>query len=254
MKFGKFVSTLGLVLLGAASVAAQSQPGTLAALEFQTPKNGAVTQYEEGRKQKAAWHKQVGDKDPLYVWEILSGDNTGTYIVGRLGQHWSDLDKPTVPDAADLDTYRKLIASNVQTLVARYYDYMPKFSNPESSMTPSKFSEIITYHVRGERDSEFRSSLKRFNEAIQKGKVPLNYYWYELANGGQGETFVLSIPHASYADFADNPNVKPFREILKDAFSAVEADEILKTFDASVKSTESEMIRFRDDLSYIPAK
>jgi len=254
MQFGKLVSTLGLIFLGAVSVAAQSQPGTLAALEFQTPKNGAVTQYEEGRKQKADWHKQQKDTQPLYVWEILTGDSTGTYVVGRLGQHWADLDKPTVPDAADLDTYRKLIASNVQTLVARYYDYMPKVSNPESSMTPSKFSEIITYHVRGDRDSEFRSTIKRFNEAIQKGKVPLNYYWYELVNGGPGETFVLSIPHANYADFEDNPNIKPFREILKDAFSAAEADEILKGFDASVKNTESEIIRFRDDLSYIPAK
>ena len=254
MRFGKFVSTLGVVLLGAVSVAAQSQPGTLAALEFQTPKNGAVTQYEAGRKQKVEWHKQQKDAQPLYVWEILSGDSTGTYIVGRLGQHWSDLDKPTVPDASDLDTYRKLIASNVQTLVARYYEYMPKLSNPASSMTPSKFSEIITYHVHGDRDSEFRSSIKRFNEAIQKGKVPLTYYWYELVNGGQGETFVLSIPHANWADFEDNPNVKPFRDILKDAFSAVEADEILKEFDASVKGTESEIIQLRDDLSYIPAK
>jgi hypothetical protein len=29
------------------------------------------------------------------------GGNTGTYVVGRLGQHWADFDKPTIPDEAD---------------------------------------------------------------------------------------------------------------------------------------------------------
>jgi hypothetical protein len=254
MKFCKFVSTLGVVLLGAVSAAAQNQPGNLAALEFQTPKNGAVKQYEDGRKQKVAWHKEQKDTQPLYVWEVISGDSTGTYIVGRLGQHWADLDKPSVSDAADLDTYRKLIASNVQSLVARYYDYMPKVSNPLSSTAPSKFSEIITYHIRPDRETEFRSAMARINEAFQKTKTPVNYYWYELVNGGVGSTFVLSIPHANWADFEDNPNVKPFRDILKDAFNASEADSLIKQLDDSVQSVESEIIQFRDDLSYIPAK
>jgi quinol monooxygenase YgiN len=254
MKFGKFVSTCGVVLLGAVSLAAQGQPGNLAALEFQTPKNGAVKEYEAGRKQKVDWHKQQKDSQSLMVWETISGDQTGTYIVGRLGQHWADLDKPSVPDAADLETYRKLIAANVQTLVTRYYQYMPKVSNPASGAVPAKFSEIITYHVRPDRETEFRSSLARITEAIQKTKAPLNYYWYELVNGGPGDTFVLSIPHANWADFEDNPNVKPFREMLKDAFNAVEADIIIKQLDASVQSSESEIIQFRDDLSYIPAK
>ncbi|MGH9747144.1 MAG: hypothetical protein ACRD59_13680 [Candidatus Acidiferrales bacterium] len=254
MQFGKFVSTFGVVLLGAVSVAAQSQPGTVAALEFQTPKNGAVTQYEAGRKQKVEWHKQQKDTEPLYVWEIISGDSTGTYIVGRLNQHWADLDKPTVPDAADLDTYRKLIASNVQSLVTRYYQLMPKVSNPMPGGGTTKYDEIITYHVRGDRDSDFRSALERFTEAIQKTKTPIYYSWFELVNGGPGGTFVLSIPHTNWADFEDNPSIKPFRDILKDAFGASEADSILKRVDASVENVESEIIQFRDDLSYIPAK
>ena len=254
MKFGRIVSTLGVVLLGAASVAAQNQPGNLAALEFQTPKNGAVKEYEAGRKQKVDWHTQQKDTQPLYVWETISGDSTGTYIVGHLGQHWADLDKPSVPDAADLETYRRLIGTNVQTLVTRYYEYMPKVSNPLGSTAPSKFSEIVTYHVRSDRETEFRSAVARINEAIQKTKTPLNYYWYELVNGGPGNTFVLSIPHANWADFEDNPNVKPFRDMLKEAFNASEADLIIKQLDASVQSSESETIQFRDDLSYIPAK
>jgi len=50
------------VLLAALSGAAQEDKSTVTALEFQTPKNGMIQQYEAGRKAKAAWHKQ--QKDP----------------------------------------------------------------------------------------------------------------------------------------------------------------------------------------------
>src|SRR5271166_6943779 len=107
MKRIKLLSVVGIVLFVASSLAAQQQPGTLAALEFQKPKNGMTPQYEAGRKQKAEWHKQQKDPQPLFVWETLSGDSTGTYIVGRLGQHWADFDKPPIPDEADVAEYNK---------------------------------------------------------------------------------------------------------------------------------------------------
>src|SRR5271169_586151 len=105
-----------LTLFATLAVVAQPTTSILASLEFQTPKNGMVKQYEDGRKQKAAWHKEQKDTQPLLVWETISGDHTGTYTVGRLDQHWADLDKPSVPDQADLDTYNKLIGASVQSL------------------------------------------------------------------------------------------------------------------------------------------
>jgi hypothetical protein len=55
----KFCVYLGVRSAGLLSqTPAQDKPGTLAPLEFQKPKNGMVKQYEDGRKQKAEWHKQ----------------------------------------------------------------------------------------------------------------------------------------------------------------------------------------------------
>ena len=67
-------------LLGAISVAAQAPApkAEIAALEFQTPKNGMVKQYEDGRKQKVEWHKQQKDTQPLFVFETLTGERMGT--------------------------------------------------------------------------------------------------------------------------------------------------------------------------------
>lgn len=67
------------------------------------------------------------------------------YVVGRLGQHWADLDKPAIPDQAELDQYNKLIGGPVQSPVIRYYEYLPKLSKPLDSKLPSKFAEIITF-------------------------------------------------------------------------------------------------------------
>jgi hypothetical protein len=254
MKRIKLLSVVGIMLFVAGSLAAQQKPGTLAALEFQKPKNGMVPQYEAGRKQKAAWHKQQNDPQPLLVWETLSGDNTGTYLVGRVGQHWADFDKPAIPDEADLAQFQKVVGAYVDSVTARYYNFLPKVSNPPAAMGPPKFSEIVVFHVRYGKGSDFRSAIDRIHEASEKTKWPLNYEWYVLVNGGQTGEYVLSLPRNNWADFEDKPDVKPFRDMLKEAFGQAEADSIVDRIDRSVEKETSEIIQFRPDLSYLPGK
>jgi hypothetical protein len=254
MKTRTLLSVFTVMLFAAVSVVAQVNPGLVAALEFQTPKNGMVKQYEDGRKQKAAWHKQQNDPLPLLVWETLSGPSTGTYIVGRLNQHWADFDKPPIPDQADADEYQKVVGAYVESMVARYYEAMPKVSNPPSAAMAPKFDEIITFHVRYGKGSDFRSAITRIYDAAQKTKWPVNFEWYSLASGGDTGTYVLVLPRNSWADFEDKPDVKPFRDMLKDAFGQSEADSIVDRIDSSVVSETSEIIQFRPELSYLPGK
>ncbi len=254
MNATKLVSIFGITLLTAVSGLAQDKPGTVAALEFQTPKNGMVKQYEDGRKQKAEWHKQQKDSQPLYVWQVISGEHTGSYVVGRLDQHWADFDKPSVPEQADLDQYNKVIGASVQSLIAQYYEYLPKVSSPGNTKPTDKLSEINVYKVRAGHDSDFNSAMTRVAEAIQKTKWPVSYLWLALANGGQSGTYVLVIPHTKWADFGDKPDAKPFRQMLADAFGPEEADSITKRFDSSIESVTSEIDEFRPDLSYLPSK
>jgi len=254
MKRNQLLSAVGIMLFVACSLAAQDKPGTLASIEFQKVKNGMVPQYEAGRKQKAAWHKQQNDPLPLLVWEILSGDDTGTFIVGHFSQHWADYDKPPVTDEADLAEFQKVVGTYVDSVALRYYDFMPKISNESGDTTPSKFSEIITFQVRYGKESDFRSAISRVYDASQKTKWPVNYGWYALVNGGQTGIFVLSLPRKNWADFEDKPDVKPFREMLKEAFGQAEADSILDRIDHSVEKESSEIIQYRPDLSYSPSK
>ena len=250
----KFVSLLAAIVLAGLSLGAQTQPGTIASLEFQKPKNGMVPQYEAGRKQKAAWHKQQNDPLPLYVWETLTGNDTGTYVVGRLGQHWADFDKPPIPDQADIAEFQKVVGNYVESLTTIYYEYMPKVSNPESDMTPSKFSEILTFKVRYGKGSLFNTLITRIHDAGAKTNWPVHYYWYSLAAGGSTGTYVLVLPHPNWADFEDKPDVKPFREMVKEAFGQAEADSIINGLGEAVEDENVDIVQFHPELSYMPAK
>jgi len=251
----KHAYVFAVAALATFSASAQTNTGNIAALESQTPKAGMSQQYEQGRKQKADWHKQQKDPQPLYVFETISGDNTGTYLVGRLDQHWTDFDKPAIPDASDTEEFNKAIGAYVQSVTDRYYEYMPKVSNPDASSTgPTKYTELITFRVHRDKIAAFRGTLARLSEAVQKTKWPVHYEFYELVNGGFEGTFMLAEPHATWADFEDKPEVKPFREMLKDAFGQNESDSVYDRLENSIQSEYTEILEFRPDLSYIPAK
>jgi len=252
LRLTKLAATLGVSLLAAVSAAAQSTPGNIVALEFQTPKNGMEKQYEDGRKQKVEWHKQQKDSQPLYVFQTLTGEHAGTYVVGRVG-HWADFDAPSVTDAADLAEYQKAIGTYVEKLTTTYYEFLSKVSNPSTDMN-SKYTEVITFHVRYGHNDDFRSALARAHEARQKMNSPSKYSWYHLFDGGPGGTYMLTIDHPNWASFEDNPAIKPLREDLRAAFGEQEAASVIERLDSSIESTYSEIIQFRPDLSYIPTK
>ena len=253
MKLTKLAISLCATGVFSVCTLAQDNAGNIASLEFQTPKNGMVKQYEEGRKAKADWHRQQKDKDALYVSEVLTGEHTGTYIVGRFGMHWADMDKPSVPDAADLDQYRKAVGPYVEKLTTSYYEYLPKWSNPSPEMTP-KYIEVIAFHIKYGRGDDFRSAIARIHEANQKLKVPTHYQWYRLANGGPGGTYVLTFDHANWASFEDDPSIKPLRDRLREAFGEQESMSIIERLNGSIESTYSDLVQTRPDLSYIPGK
>jgi hypothetical protein len=73
-------------------------------------------------------------------------------------------------------------------------------------------------------------------------------------NGGVDGEYVLTFSHANWADFEEKPDVKSYREVIKDAFGQAEADSIVKRLDSSIEMSTSTIIQFRPDLSYVPAK
>jgi len=164
--------------------------------------------------------------------------------------------QPPVPrmDESDRAEYQKVIGNSVDSLVTRYYETMPKISTPGDNKMPSKYAEVLIFQVRYAKGSDFRSAIAQVHEAGQKTNWPVHYEWHQLIAGGPTGVFALVIPRNTWADFEDKPDVKPFRDMLKDAFGQAEADSIVNRLDASVQNETSEIIQFRPELSYLPSK
>jgi hypothetical protein len=253
MRTLRHLSIAAFAVMSVCSLAAQSNPGTILQLEFQKPKNGMLQQYEDGRKQKAAWHKQQNDKTPLLVWQVISGDDTNTYIVGEPPQHWVDLDKPSIPEEQDLAEYNKVIGNNVESLIIRFYEFLPKISRPPDSQLPLKYEEVIAFHVKYGKGMDFQKGVSRVTEAATKTNWPMKFEWYHLANGGSGDEWVLVLPHDNWAGFGDMA-IKPVHEMVAGAFGESEAKALFDGFNDMVVYETTSIIQFRPDLSYIPGK
>jgi hypothetical protein len=255
MKLFRYLPVVSAVVcIAAFSATAQSNPGNILGAEFQTPKAGMTQQYEQGRKEKAAWQKQQKDSSPLLVFQIDSGEDTGTYIVSRGLMHWSDMDHPSVPDAADTAEFNKAVGSYVEKITDTYYELLPKFGNPDTSSTPSKYSEIVILRVKAGKDSDFRAAVGRISEAERKANPSEHLAIYELVNGGLSGTYVVSIPHENWASFEENPNVKPMQQVVMDAYGPDGGASTLAELDNSIESEYTETLEFRPDLSYIPGQ
>jgi hypothetical protein len=238
--------------LPAASALAADQPGTVARVFVTAPKPGMTAQYEAGRKKHMDWHRKQNDSWAWLTWQIETGEASGSYVVGSFGHQWKDFDewekKLGTADEADgqlnLAPFSGTSTNGIYTLLA-------DISKPTEGPTPAPMTEVIHYQLNMGAEREFRSAMKKIHEAIQKSGLNWHYFWYELMDGGEHPTYVLAYAMNGWADLA--PSDPPFPAIISKAFGEYEAGEILKSIDRSVKSVRSETIRYRPDLSYVPA-
>lgn len=251
MRLGKALAVIAFAGAAVFTIGAQQKPAHIMDIEFQTPKNGMVKQYEAGRKAKAEWHKSKNDPRPLWVWETMSGDHTGTYIVGSPAVTWKEMDTPPISEDEDQDMWQRTVGDYTAGFVAQYYEHQPDLSWPSDAKMPAKYSEVITFNVHQGKSEAFVAAIKKINAAISKAKWGSHYNVYSLSYGGNGNTFVLVVDHPNYADFAEP--AKSFNQLLAEAMGGKEAAAaFMKGMDATIDSTEAQIIKFRADLSYIP--
>ncbi|HTR65640.1 MAG TPA: hypothetical protein VMH85_07700, partial [Terriglobales bacterium] len=102
------------------------------------------------------------------------------------------------------------------------------------------------------KEGDFSDAAKKITDAITKTNWPVHYIWYQLVDGGEQPHYVLLIFMNGWADLAE-PD-PPFRAMLEKAMGRHDAEAIMHSIDQSIQREWTETIRFRPDLSYIPAK
>ena len=257
-----FASRLAIGVLGFAGALLapaqqpQHNPVSLMIAQEDTVKAGSREQYENGRKQLAAWHASTKDPHALVVFEVRTGEEQGTYVLVRRGLQWADLDKESDHEAEQHAEIHKAIGDSRDKSVTKMYEEVPELGHAtgETSDRPAKYYEIDTFHVPLAKMHLFVAAAARFREALEKNKIPMDASWYALDEGGESGTWILVISHKTWASF-DDPAVKSPPEIVLDAFGHNEGQAVVDQIENAMGGFfTSEVVEFRPDLSYFPTK
>lgn len=244
-----------LALLLAFPTLAADRAGDLAIINTHTPKPGATAKYETARKNHMAWHKAQKDSWSWLTWEIVSGENSGTYYTGSFGHAWKELDGQEKLEKADNADFDKNIGPTVGRSYTAYYMQRLDLSLTQpTGDPPSAYSVLTFFLINPDGVNDFVDGVKKINDGIKKTSYPLTgpSSWYQLVNGGEGPMFILAGGRANWAAFAA-PS-KTLDQMMEEAYGKDQGAAILAKARKAIRSQRTETIKFRSDLSYVAPK
>ena len=244
-----------LLTLVAVTPALAQQPGKLVEIHINRVKPGMTQQYEAARKKHMAWHKSQNDAWSWYTWAVVTGEGTGSYVVGTFQHNWKDLDgreKFIQADAADAQaSMGAYLAGDEQS----YYLFRNDLSlAPGEAFPPAPLVSVTHFMLNPDGVNDFLDALKKIRDGIKKTNWPLAgaTRWYQLANGGVGPHFVLVGDRANWASFQP-PTDKTLDAMMEEAYGKEQGAAILSSLRKAIRSVYTEALQYRPDLSYVAA-
>jgi hypothetical protein len=233
----------------ASPAAAHPAADEVAELYFNTIKPGMGYVYELGRKNHMAFHALQHDTMTWFTWEVVTGEGVGNYIMGTFGHSWKDFDGREAFDAVDGPDADANMGPSEAGSQQAFYLYRRDLSRRDpSAQAPSKFTVLTIYRIAPEGVNDFSSGVAKIKMAQDRANWPGHSDWYELANGGDGPTFLLRESRASWAEF-QSPD-KSLDELMRENYGR-DGITALSAMRRAIRSTYSEVIKYRPDLSYV---
>lgn len=237
-----------LVAVAALAAAREVRAQNIARTYVMTPAPGQSQAFEKALTAHARWRAQAGDPWNWAVYQVVDGENLGSFVVRSGGHTWADLDAYDAGfgqqgDArfnADVGPLLAHISSSItqeDTTLAR----MPE--GPEGY----NLVHVTHYHVKPEQGQAFHALLGKIHKAIVDSDWPVHYAFANTVSGADGQSVIMAGFHDSWADFAEpDPS---FDRMLADAYGQEEAGKMMQAFGDAVWGWDSMTLRFRPDMS-----
>ncbi len=232
-------------------VAAQEPDGPLGQVFFVRPTPASVPEFEESLKKHMQWH-QKNDDWAWLVWEIASGDRTGTYAIGSFGHAWADLDERSEAGGEDrADWFAGGGPSNVADQTVEFWSSQSELSRPpeEGGAPPSGVAYYT--HLNPGMTGAYLGAAQKIQTAIEKADLPVHYFRAALVASGESNTSIRWAVRENWAAFGQTPQTS-FPEMLEATHGRQEAQSILDTLAAATHCQRSEIWTFRQDLTFLP--
>jgi hypothetical protein len=173
----------GLLLWGASVLAQTTGPQLVSEVNMATPKPGMQAQFEEGRKRHSAFHAAQKDTWNILVWEVVTGDRSGSYMMASGGHNWKDLDGREAYDKIDAPDVAKNLEPYISNTTRSYYVYRDDLSlTKPPTGAPAKMRIATIYWIAPEHLNDFTDAVKKVNEAIKV--FPIERPWKIFFWGG----------------------------------------------------------------------
>lgn len=232
----------------------QQNANNLCKIYFEKVKPGNISQFEQARQKHFQFHKSKGDTWTWVTEQVMTGPNTGTYVVSTCGHNWKDLDvwdqKMGKEDAADANAS---MGPYLEGNELQLFLYRSDLSLAPTGRPPAHMTAVAIYRVKPGMAEQFTSVLTSLREALMKDpSFPKTSGWLQLVNGGDVPTFVLLNSRQNWAEYA--PLDKTVRELAVAAYGQEQTDALYKKLNESIRSVSTETAMVRPDLSYMPEK
>jgi hypothetical protein len=217
------------------------------------PKPGMEAKLEAGIKAHNEFHRKQNDASAFETFVITSGPDSGAFVRVAGARNWKDFDAEALGDKADQADTALNTDPYIASATTGYWRVRLDMSHPRPVMTPPAMWAITFYRVKYDKTGDFERARKKIKEATDKANWPRNFLVLSLVSGGEGPTFAVLQARDKFADF-NPPEGKTFAQMMEEQVGRDEAELVDRTIGGAVESTSTEIVNYRADLSYMPAK
>lgn len=245
-------AVLLLTTLLATPPALQAQEGDLAEIILVKPRPGHTQAFEEGTRAHFDLMRSQQVPSAWLTWGIMTGENTGGYYVGTFDHTWADFDRRPADPAALQANFMENIEPHVESATAGFWRRRPDLSygaEPEEGPPPT-LEQLFWIKPTMAGAFEWEELVQELVAAAEAADWEMGWGVFQLVNGGELPQYVIAIVGESFADFEEpSPNMM---EMLAQHVGQQRAMEIFERLGQLTDWEKSEMISWREDLSYIP--
>lgn len=249
----RFAALAFVISLSMGTGTASQSSEDIAYFHVNRVKPSMTEQYETARKRHWVWHQKMGDTWSYHVWQIVSGEASGTYMVCSFGHNWKEVDESDQKVGGEEDDPSARVNPYLDAEWESYYRYLPQLSvASDGDFSPSAKLAVTRLVLKPEQVGAFVAAETKIHAAMRKAGYAGSMRWYQLVSGGETPQFLVLADRANWAAYGQAPEEK-LDSMMEKMYGKDQAARIMRDARSAVRSQYVETWQYRADLSFVPA-